>query len=329
MKVPYRRLTTSYKVSGTKNFRLASSKLLGFFGTNLQNPSDSLMECVIPEDDYIFLQPDQRGAEALVVAYEAPDGRFRQLFQLGIKPHSYMALQIFTNKFKGPYDAARYKAIYPKDFKALPECSELLKAIGKSKREYDLGKRVIHAKNFDMGPRTFQVNTLEESEGTINLTYQEAKSFLQTHEATFPEILEYQQNIREELARGRILRNLFGFPRYFGGLWCSNLLRDAYAFKPQSTVGTITNIAVTSMTEYIKKQSLPWFVLNNKHDSFLMEVPDTAEHKEHARTKAKELIEQHLTSSKGEQFQMKCGISWGHNWGKYSDENPTGMKEEE
>ncbi len=322
------RLTTGWKLAGTETFRLASSKLLGFYGTNLQNPSPSLMACIIPEDGYVFLQGDQSGAEALIVAMEAPYGKFRQLFENNIKPHSYMALQIFTDKFRGEAPASRYKFIEPKLLATYPELKALLKTIKNADREYALGKMVIHAKNYDMKFRTFMINTLERSEGQIVLTAAQSKSFLDTHEATFPEIIELQSMIRGRLAATRTLRNLFGFPRRFEQLWSDNLLRKAYAFIPQSTVGTITNIAFTEIHHYIKKHNLPWIILNNKHDSILLEVPDADEHKQHGAEILRKGLERDLTSTTGVEYKMKSEIAIGHNWAKYHEKtNQHGMKE--
>lgn len=322
-----KRLTTLYKIAGTKNFRLASSKLFSFYGCNLQNPTESLMECVIPDEGCIFIQPDQGGAEALIVAYECRRARFRKLFENNIKPHSYMALQIFTEKFRGEHPKERYTAVDPEVFATYPECKELLTRIKNSPREYDLGKRVIHAKNYDMGPRTFQINVLEMSEGSVVLSFREAKEFLGIHSSTFPEILEWQQTIREILYAKRELRNLFGYPRCFHQLWSSELLRDGYAFIPQSTVGTITNLAYTELYDRIRREHLPWMLLNNKHDSLLLQVPDTAEHRDMAIAYSREHMGRELTSSRGETYRMKVGISVGHNWGKHSATNPDGMKE--
>ena len=286
------------------------------------------MSCVRPEDGNVFVQPDQSGAEALVVAHEARDGNFRRLFANKIKPHTYMALQIFVQRFRGAHPVDRYLGVDPTTLRGYEEWPSLQNSIQVDHpKEYKLGKKVIHAKNYDMGPRTFQVNVLEESAGQIALTFAEAKHFLATHEASFPEILELQRDIRERAAKDRILRNLFGYPRYFGGLWNNSLLRKMYAFIPQSTVGTITNLCFTDTYYYIEKHNLPWTLLNNKHDSILMEVPDTSEHREHADVVLQRNMGRELTSTSGEKYQMKVGMSWGYNWGHASPGNPEGMKE--
>lgn len=321
-------LTCSWKIAGPDTMRLASSKLLGSIGCNLQNTSETLMRCVIPRDGCIFIQPDQSGAEALIVAMEAPKGRFRRLFELNIKVHSYMALQIFTEKFKGSYSPARYKSVDPDTFIGYSEYKDLLKSIASSKKEYGLGKLVIHAKNYSMGPKTFQLNVLEHSEGETVLSAKEAKEFLATHEVIFPEIMEWQAIIRGQVAGCRMLRNLFGYPRRFEHIWTDELERQALAFIPQSTVGVLTTLTYTDLWHYIKKNRLPWFLRNNKHDSLLLETPDQPEHIEHGIAKCKEFIGRPLRSTHGEEYSMKVGISIGHNWGHYHiTDNLDGMKE--
>jgi|SRR5579862_127079 len=319
------RLTCAYKLT-TEMFRCGSSRLLGFYGTNLQNSSESLMRCVVPAKDNIIVTGDQSGAEALIVAMETRPGKFRKLFDLNIKVHSYMALQLFTEKFANGHPVSRYKNVDPDTLKSYPECKELLSAIKHSTREYDLGKRVIHAKNYSMGPRTFQLNVLELSEGSVALSFKESKEFLATHEQTFPEILEWQGQVKGVLAATRTLRNLYGYPRHFGHLWNDELERQALAFIPQSTVAVITHKAFTELFWRIKREKLPWTLLNQKHDSITLECPEV--HGEKACQYLKEHLGRELTSSRGEKFRMGVGLSIGKNFGHYDEkENPNGLKE--
>jgi hypothetical protein len=286
------------------------------------------MQCISPESGNRFLQGDQAGAEALIVAYECRRARFRKLFELGVKPHSYTALQIFTDKFRGEHPASRYYAIDPEKLVTFPEYKSLFARIKASHREYDLGKRVRHAKNYKMGPRTFQISCLEMSEGIVNLKYSEAKDFLDTDSMIFPEILEWQTELEARLRQTWTLHNLFGYPRLFTGIPSEGMVRDACAFIPQSTVGTITNIAFTELHWRIKRERLPWLLLNNKHDSILIEVPDTSEHIEMGKHVLLSHLQRNLRSTRGEEFQMKAEVSGGLNWAKYDEKlNPDGMRE--
>ncbi len=326
-----KRITTNW-LGPTKNFRASSRRLLGYYGGNVQNASESLMRCIIPDDNHIFIQGDQDGAEARVVAYECRRARFRKLFELGIKPHSYTALQLYLDKFKTIYDRSRYDKVEPEVLLTYPEYKELFKTIksADSGRPYAVGKMVRHAKNYKMGPRTAQVNSLERSEGEINLTYAQWQTFLQVDDEVFPEIVELQNSIKEQLLQTRTLYNLFGFPREFTGIWSEGLVRDGCAYCPQSTVGCITHMAFVATHHKIKKERLPWKLLNNKHDSLLISVKDIPEHIEAgiAWLKSPDGLGKKLTSSRGEEYVMGVGISVGHNWGKYDEKNnPNGMKE--
>ena len=320
------RITTGWKLAGTTTFRLASAKLLGYYGTNLQNSSHSLMRAIVPDRGHIFIQRDQEGAEAKIVAYEAPYGRFRQLFEANIKPHTYMALQLFIEKFRAHHPKERYAGVSPLELAKYPEWRELNKTIKNSEKDYALGKLVIHAKNYDMGPRTFQLNCAERSQGTLVFDFAQSKNFLSAHEKLFPEIIIWQAEIRAKIAHDRTLHNLFGFPRYFGGHISDKLHRESYSFIPQSTVGCITIIASIKFCDYIKTHKLPWKFLNNKHDSILASAPETD--KEECSRVLKDCMEMNLVSSRKEEYKMTTAVSYGYNWDKHSENNPNGMKEQ-
>ena len=65
------------------------------WGTNLQNWNKKTRQLIIPHPGNVFVQVDQAGAEAKIVAYYGPAGRYRDLFTYGVKPHTYLALYLF------------------------------------------------------------------------------------------------------------------------------------------------------------------------------------------------------------------------------------------
>lgn len=281
------------------------------------------MRAMEADEGYIFIQPDQSGAEALVVAYEAPPARMLRLFQNGIKPHTYTALQLYLSKFGTP--DMRY--IEPEALKAHPNWPRIKARIeDESPVEYKTGKTVRHAKNYDMKGPTFATSLLVQSEGEIVLSEGEATRLLKEDDALFPELIEWHEEVKSTAREGRILKNLFGHPRYFGGRWDNALERKLYAFIPQSTVGMITNYAFVELQDYIEETGRNWHLLNNKHDSFLLMVPEAD--REEAIAKARKHIERTLRSSRGVEYQMRSGVSVGRNWGKWHPKkNPEGMKE--
>ena len=318
---------TSINVAGTKSFRLSTSKLLGYYGGNAQNPPPELCKCIIPSGpNRSFVQPDQSGAESLVVAMEAGNGLYRRILEAGIKQHSYFALHIFIDEFRGNSPKDTYWKRDPFELTALPQWPGLNKAIKNSGSRYDLGKMGNHARSYKMKWPTFQLKVLADTEGKVVLSNNESKHILNTWDELFPEVIDWQNLTEHQLRTTRTLRNLFGFPRTFYGRMNDALIREAISWIPQSTVGCITHFAVIALQKYIETHNKDWFILNNKHDSFLVDCPD--KDIEDCCAAARNAIEMDLTSTKGEKFKMKSGVSVGKNWGKYHPEdNPCGMKE--
>ena len=181
--------------------------------------------------------------------------------------------------------------------------------------------------SYGMRTNTFIFDVLKESEGKIVLSKQEAEKFLGTFHSLFPEIQQdFHINVQKQIRATSTLYNLQGFPRLFNSFYTDDF-KDAYAFIPQSTVGTITNIAFTNMQKKIENENLKdWDLLINCHDSVLMQCHE--ENKEVVALALKESLEQSLVNPSGESFKMKAEVSAGYNWSKFHEtKNPEGLKE--
>jgi len=309
-------LSGAYKLSGTNTFRLSCSKILGHWGSNCQNPDNRLMEGVIPRLGNIFLQCDQAGAEALIMAYLARPGRMRSLFQNGIKPHTYLAMHIFADKFIATTREQFWMASAT-DLKANRAWADLNKLISEeSPDEYALGKMTCHAKNYDMKARTFQMNVLERSGGTIVLSFQQASEFLAMFDTLFPEIIELQEEIKGIVRSTRVLRNLFGHPKRFIRPLNSSYERQWLSYIAQSTVGELTVIASNEIRQYLHKHKLNNEILlvNNKHDSLLLDCP--IRHRDLGIHLLRSTMAKELTTPRGEVFRMGVEVSEGTSWDK-------------
>lgn len=140
------RYVTHIKIAGTKSTRIAAAMLFGEFGGNLTNPDKNLLEIYIADEGYTFVQPDQSGAEALVVAYEAEQGNFRNLFLNKIKPHTWMAMHLFPNNWTEMQRPVQYYLDCPiEELNQAPNWTGIRDQIQNSGDPYDIGKRVIHA----------------------------------------------------------------------------------------------------------------------------------------------------------------------------------------
>lgn len=315
------RFFAAYNIAGTKNYRLSSRKFLGEYGGNGQNEPESIREFLVADPGKVIIQRDQSGAEALIVAHLARPGKYLELFKVGIKPHTYLALNIFYEKYAAwlGKDKSAFYLRTPAELVAQDWWAGLNKYISKhpdNDSEYALGKMTAHAKSYDMGAGTFQENVLQRSQGRIRLSKEEAKKFLETFELLFPEIIEWQQEIKEELRLNRVLYNLFGHPRSFNQPWSAELFREALAFKPQSTVGVLTSMAETDMQDLIERMDLPWDMLFNVHDALVMQVPDDEAHIARANKELDAAFSRPLTGRNGVQFRMKSEGMYGPSWAK-------------
>lgn len=311
------RYGTAFDIAGTKSFRLSSRQQFGEIGGNLQNIPEDLRAFLVPRKGYKLVQVDQSGAEALIVAYLCRKGNYRSLFDLGIKPHTYMALNMFVEDFKGSHPAERYLYKTPQELITYPEWPALNKFISKDPKnttKYQLGKKVAHAKAYNTGPHTFRKTVLQDTAGAINLTFAQAKHFLGTHERLFPEIMEWQAQTIQTTSEKHVLYNLFGYPRTFHGRWNAEVEREALSYIPQSTVGTLTSIVFTELWAYICANKLDWMPLVNVHDAVVTECPPSQV--QDCAYVINKLFARPLTAPSGEVFHMKSEAMAGDSWCK-------------
>lgn len=311
------------------------------WGRNLQNLDKPTRRCVIAPDGYLMWQIDQAGAEALAVAYLCHNARFRSLFLNNIKPHVYVALHIDPVRWSQKLEVGNIDNFLNcpiGELKQQPRWSELEKHIKDSDNEpnpqdriYYIGKTCCHLLNYDASWGMFQITALKKSDGQMAFTDKQSQYYWSLYRNTlFPELTYYHTDVQHELQNnGRVLRNMFGHPRKFDGPWASDLFRQGYAFKPQSTIGCITLYAQVEIQERMDNHDEllgETYLWQNGHDSLcgITLEENALEVVSSLRTH----IERDLTNHRGEKFKMKSGVSLGKNWGSYHEvKNPLGLKE--
>lgn len=181
--------------------------------------------------------------------------------------------------------------------------------------------------NYCKTAASFRFDILKESEGKVTLTLPQSELFEGIYHFLFPEIKKMQKETEELIRSTRTLRNLFGHPMHFGTHITDKIIREGVAWKFQSTVGIIGSNGFRDMQRYVETfNKTTWDVLNNKHDSVLVQCP-IGEGVECAKVLAG-LMGVTLTSSRGDVFKMGTEASVGRNWAKWDEEeNPEGMKE--
>ena len=221
---------------GTETGRLSSRATPFGTGTNLQNvPHGPVRELFIPDEGMIFLGADLSQAEARVVAWLAKEERLIQLFESGGDIHRKTAGMIFGK-----------------------EEAEV------SQDERQMAKRIVHASNYGMGPRKF-AQTAGVREG-------EARRLQDRYFAAFPKIKVWHLQIQDTLRRTRILRTPMGRIRQFLASWNEELLREAYAYVPQSTVSDILNDGLIQLWRTSQAE-----LLLQVHDSVVVQCPEGLE----------------------------------------------------
>lgn len=348
MVLNYPRNSTNYNIAGTDTMRLGSRMLTvklttpkrdGQVGSNLQNIEKGARVIYIPDDGYMFTQVDQSGAEALIVAYLCRHGNFRDLFLHSVKPHCYVALHVFASVWQKEleHSGVNIRELTDTPVQQLtsnPHWKAVDKVIRKSdswpaeRRYYYISKQICHASNYGMKAGMFQLNTLEKSKGKIVISKKEAEYYLETYHGLFPEIHEWHRVVEDQLQKTKYLYNLFGHPRYF---WYPSVdvpydvLKKAYAFVPQSTVGMITRLAFTDLQNYIESNNLDWHLMQDNHDSYLVMHPIGTE-REVAPVMQK-FINREMRAPDGSIFSMRSEAQTGLNWSPSNDKNENGLKE--
>lgn len=314
--------------TGAKTFRLASRKVMGTWGGNIQNRKKKGKQIFIADEGKILVQSDQSGAEAVVMAYLAPYGRTRELVEHKIKAHVYIGLHMFPQIYAAELGISREQFIsrfteapindlcHDKDW---PELKKLIAATDHNPgptRYYFMQKKTVHASNYGMGWLTFRTAILKETQGAIVLEAKQAKYLLDTFHQTFPEVHRYHVWVKDHIHRTRELTNLWGDKRRFYGVINEGMYKDGYSWIPQSTVGMITNRAVAALQDKIDNApAKSWLrsvdILNNVHDSMLSQT--YPEHVDKLITLQESLMAVTLKTQYGE-FTMGSSSEVGYNW---------------
>ena len=188
----------------------------------------------------ISFNADLSQAEARVVAYLSNEERLIGVFNEGGDVHIKNASLIFRKHW-----------------------SEV------NKDERQLAKKLVHASNYCIGPRKFA--------SEIDCSERRAKELLNQYYANFPMIKLWHRTVDHQLKQTRVLTTPLGRKRMFFGRWGPDLLREAIAYVPQSTVSDLLNYGLVSMFRGLPDR---WQMLMQVHDSIMLQVPDETPHEQ-------------------------------------------------
>lgn len=205
------------------------------------------------EVGHTFLQVDLAQAESRFVAYDSADLNLIQALEDPERDiHSEVASQIVMALGKDPKEEKKDPQVW-------------------KKRWRQLGKKSGHGANYSMKELTFIESVIQEMDLVLSLT--EANKVLEAYHTLFPGIRRWHSNIRKELQQTRRLGTPWGWDRYFWGRLDDDMYRQAYAFRPQSTIPYVTNLLMLYLTGLREKGEVQFRLLLQCHDSLLLEVP--------------------------------------------------------
>jgi uracil-DNA glycosylase family 4 len=221
------RVHPTFMLHGTTTGRLACRN------PNLQNqPRDPRMRRMyIPSEGKTFVQGDYKGAELRVLACEAKDEYLRQLFADGRDIHNEVA-----ERFFGPH--------FTKDQRVRAKAVVFGLAYGREAASLA---------------------------GEFQIPMQEAQGYLDAFFSMIPQVVEWQAGIKDAVLHGSDdLRTHFGRHRRVWLVTDANakdVVKESYAFKPQSIASDITlNAAMVLHEKY--HMDIRLLV----HDSILVET---------------------------------------------------------
>lgn len=247
------RIRFNFNLTGTRFGRLSSDAPLWGPGLNIQNIPMESRRFYVADDGYEIAEFDQVQAEAVITAYLADDPVHIDCFRHGKDVHRVTAALMLD--------------MDPNKWKEIPKKSQIR----------ELAKKCNHGLNYGMGWGTFMAIVNQEYDpddpNSLSLTVQEAKRIHAKYISIRPSLQSYWDGIQHELRQNRTLVSPLGFPYTFLEQWSNSLLLAGYSFKPQSTVGEQTNIAIANVWKDPEMRRLDVRFTAQVHDSIVYQWP--------------------------------------------------------
>lgn len=286
------RYKANYLIHGTDSGRL-SSRSQGQ-GPQLQNIPKNTRTVFISSPGHAFVSGDYARAEAHFVAFDAREPRLIELFE----------------------DRTRdlYKEV------ASDVLSRPSQEITKDSLERYCFKQVVLASNYGMRAKKFiivcrgyGINLDDIPVRGIFSATKKAEYFLEGYLGRYPGIRNWQREIIQEGSHTRRLRNPLGRLRIFLGRMNHEIERKFLYWRPQSTVGGLTNRAMQLLLSWGYNQPDVGYIVLQVHDNIVLEVPD---HRIDIAVSDLERAMTHPLDMHGRMMTIPVDVQVGKSWGK-------------
>jgi len=217
----------------------------------MQSIPNSVRSMYVPDSsDKIFVCPDLKQAEAVVVAYLTNDLRTKQALQDGRDIHNL--------------SASTFYGINPDEISDEPASAGI---DGSQLSQRDVGKRGKHATNY-MG----KAGMLSK---ILNIDRNVAQKIIDKMYLVNPHTKMYHEQVQRKLRKNMTITTAYPFlrKRRFFERWGDDLFRSACAYEPQSTVGDILHKALHTFSEQLGEK---YIISLQLHDGTYIQCPNTA-----------------------------------------------------
>lgn len=296
------RIRTSYNIAGTNTGRFSSSFTEFDTGGNLQNIEENLRSIFIADPGMKLANFDAEQGESRVVgAIEwnlCHRGEYLDACESG-DLHTYVAKVCWPDLgWSGSLSEDREIAEQP------------------YYRHYSrrfMCKKLGHGTNYGGHPDTMSTQTKTDKPTIVDF---QAKYF-----KAFPAHQIWHGSVREQIRSFGRLTSLMQRRRYFFGRRDNDdTIREAIAYDPQSSLADIVNQGMLRVWGANDCQ-----LLLQNHDSILVQYPEEQEDEIIPKIKAQLHHEIQLKYDRVLTIPYGCQTGW--NWGKYSKDNPDGLKD--
>lgn len=215
------RMHCQFKVAGTTTYRFASSANAFDEGTNLQNIPDgkrstialpNVRELFVPDEDHTWFDVDLDSADLRIVAWDADIQEMKDIVNAGLKVY----VEVMKEYYKNPN-------------------------MTKHDKEYTMFKSLCHGTNY--------LGTSKGLAERIGLLVHEVDKVQKWYYGKFPNLLKWQNSIKDQVSKRKMITNIFGYRMYFFDRIEGTIFNEAVAWKPQSTVACIINRGLVRLQE--------------------------------------------------------------------------------
>lgn len=269
----------------------------------------------VSRPEHVLVQVDLSQAESWVTAYLANEQNMKwSLLNSDIHTDTAGSALFFNN--------VGCSHLWDKESLTCNKCNNVVTKVMRF-----LGKKNNHANAYGMGPeRNAEVINQESDQPPyVVVTVAETRKYQADWHNYYPGIKQWWLSTQEDLnVNKRVLSTPYGRERKFYGRWGNELFKEAYAFRPQSTIADHFNGAIQPelgikggllevSRQIIRKHPSDIILRNQSHDSCILDVHKTI-YKEIAEH-VKSLIKRPLIINDNEvTIPVDCEV--GERWGE-------------